>query len=169
MKWIITICIVGVLLISAHASGYRINLTNSLSPGIYKESSDTPQRGDLASFCLTPENEYRKLVPQRHYLGESFLCPSGQKPLLKRLVGISGDNITVYPKALRVNKTLYTISTRNYDRNRKPLPHKLRSGIIPNGKALMLSTYNPDSFDSRYFGLVDASSLRKVIPIITIN
>ena len=169
MRKLIPIGITAVLLISAYVAGYRINLTGSLPRGIYRETSKTPQRGDLASFCLAPENEYRELIPERRYLGESFLCPSGQKPLLKRLAGVSGDSITVLHKAIQVNSTLYILPTRNYDRKGRPLPHKLRSGTIPTGKAFMLSNYNPDSFDSRYFGLVDAASLRKVIPVLTVN
>jgi conjugative transfer signal peptidase TraF len=169
MKWLITAGIIGTLFIAAHDASYRINTTHSLPVGIYRTVPEAPKRGDLASFCLSPENEYRKLAEERNYLGSSSLCPSGQKPLLKKLAGAAGDIIILHPDGIQVNSERHALTIRTHDSSGRPLPHKLRDGIIPTGKALILSTYNPNSFDGRYFGLVDASTLHKVIPILTFN
>ena len=162
-------CSITFLLISAFHLGYRINLTHSEPIGLYKIESTPPARGYLAAFCLSPENAYAALSAERNYLGTSSLCPSGQKPLLKEVAGLAGDSVTVHSSLIQVNDTLFTLTSRTRDSQERELPRNLRSGVIPEGKALLLSTHHKNSFDSRYFGLVDASTLRKVIPIFTFN
>jgi type IV secretory pathway protease TraF len=85
------------------------------------------------------------------------------------VAGVAGDSITVEFSSIRVNDTMFILTSRTYDSNGRGLPHELRSGIIPEGKALLLSTHHKDSFDGRYFGLVDARALHKVIPVFTFN
>lgn len=165
----ILLCSVTAILTVAFSAGYRINLTHSEPIGLYKMESTPPARGDLAAFCLSPENAYTALSAERNYLGTSDLCSSGQKPLLKEVVGLAGDSVTVHSSLIQVNDTLFILTRRTRDNQGRELPRKLRSGIIPKGKALLLSTHHKNSFDSRYFGLVEASTLRKVIPIFTFN
>ncbi|MFA9394685.1 MAG: conjugative transfer signal peptidase TraF [Halodesulfovibrio sp.] len=169
MRLLITAGIIAALFSIVHSAGYRINTTRSLPVGVYQTVSDAPKHSDLASFCLSPENEYRELAEERNYLGSSSLCPSGQKPLLKKFAGAAGDIIILHPDGIQVNSERHALTIRTHDSSGRPLPHKLRAGIIPTGKALMLSTYNPNSFDGRYFGLVDEKNLHKVIPVFTFN
>ncbi|OBQ46476.1 conjugative transfer signal peptidase TraF [Halodesulfovibrio spirochaetisodalis] len=163
------VCGIALLLTTAFHLDYRLNLTHSEPIGLYKLENETPTRGDLASFCLSPENEYLELSLSRTYLGTSLLCPSGQKPLVKELVGTAGDVVTVHSNTIQVNTTYYRLTARTHDSKGRSLPHKLHSAVIPKGKALLLSTHHQDSFDSRYFGLVDAAALHKVTPIFTFN
>lgn len=163
------VCGVTLLLTTTFHLGYRINLTHSEPIGLYKLESTPPARGDLAAFCLSPKNVYTAISTKRNYLGTSTLCSSGQKPLLKEVVGLAGDSVTVHSSSIQVNDMLFILISRTRDSQGRKLPHKLRSGVIPEGKALLLSTHHKNSFDSRYFGLVDASKLHKVIPIFTFN
>ena len=166
---VIFLCCVAVVLTVAFSVGYRVNMTRSEPVGLYRLVPEAPTRGDLAAFCLSPENAYTALSAERNYLGTSSLCPSGQKPLLKEVAGLAGDSVTVHSSLIQVNDTLFTLTSRTRDSQERELPRNLRSGVIPEGKALLLSTHHKNSFDSRYFGLVDASTLRKVIPIFTFN
>ena len=169
LKLAIILCNVLAIFATAHHAGYRLNLTRSKPAGLYKVVPEAPTRGDLASFCFSPENEYKELTADRNYLGTSLLCPSGQKPLLKEVAGISGDFIIVRFSSIQVNDSIFILTNRTHDSNGRKLPHKLRSGVIPEGKALLLSNHHKDSFDGRYFGLVDARALHKVIPVFTFN
>ncbi|MFA9394736.1 MAG: conjugative transfer signal peptidase TraF [Halodesulfovibrio sp.] len=169
LKLAIILCNILAIFATAHYAGYRLNLTRSEPVGLYKVISEAPTRGDLASFCLSPEGEYKKLTADRNYLGTSLLCSSGQKPLLKEIVGVAGDAIKVGFSSIQVNDSIFILMSRTHDSNGRKLPHKLRSGVIPEGKALLLSTHHKNSFDSRYFGLVDATKLRKTIPVFTFN
>ena len=74
-------------------AGLRFNPTPSLPKGIYRIVSGAPApkdfvRGELVSFCL--EGEFAELALERGYL-EPGSCPSGLRPLLKRLAGLPGD------------------------------------------------------------------------------
>ena len=75
------------ILALAFGAGLRLNPTPSLPKGIYRISPGTPGKGDLVSFCL--EGEYAALARERGYL-EAGSCPSGLRPLLKRLAGLPG-------------------------------------------------------------------------------
>ena len=109
LKLVIIFCNILAVLMTAHCAGYRLNLTRSEPIGLYKVVPEIPKRGDLASFCLSQENEYKELTADRNYLGTSLLCPSGQKPLLKELVGTTGDSITVEFSSIRVNDAIFIL------------------------------------------------------------
>lgn len=142
------------LLALAFAAGLRVNPTSSLPKGIYRLSSGTPEKGDLVTFCL--EGEYAALARERGYL-EAGSCPSGLRPLLKRLKGLPGDFVDPA-----------NMVSRPFDSQGRPMPSVPPSGVIPFGMALVLADH-PGSFDSRYFGLVPLDSLQRVEPVFLFN
>ena len=131
-------------------AGFRFNPTPSLPKGVYRLAPGAPEKGDLVSFCL--EGEFAELALERGYL-EPGSCPSGLRPLLKRLAGLPGDfaDPSVFP-------------IRSVDSQGRPMPSVLVSGLIPSGMALVLADH-PGSFDSRYFGFVPLESLQRVEPV----
>ena len=129
--------------------GLRVNLTPSLPRGLYVLCPGTPGRGDLAAFCL--KGPFADLARERGYLQHGS-CPSGLRPLLKKVAGLPGDAI---PNDLAV---------RSSDSQGRPMPSVVPSGVVPPGMALMLADH-PGSFDSRYFGLVPLDSLQRVKPV----
>ena len=141
----------------AFDAGLRINPTPSLPKGIYRISPGTPGKGDLVSFCL--EGEFAELALERGYL-EPGSCPSGLRPLLKRLVGLPGDV---------VDPAMFPI--RSLDSRGRPMTPALipwTPGVIPSGMALVVADH-PGSFDSRYFGFVPLDSLQRVEPLFVFN
>ena len=138
----------------AHASGLRFNPTPSLPKGIYRVVSGVPEKNDLVSFCL--EGEFAELALDRGYL-EPGSCPSGLRPLLKRLAGLPGDSIDT--------ASIIVCTTDSHGRSMPtaPLP-----GVVPPGMALVLADH-PGSFDSRYFGFVPLESLQRVEPVFLFN
>jgi len=126
--------------------GLRINLTPSLPRGLYLLCPGTPGRDDLAAFCL--EGPFADLARDRGYL-QPGSCPSGLRPLLKKVAGLPGDVIPA------------DLAARSTDSLGRPMPSVLPSGVIPPGMALMLAEH-PGSFDSRYFGLVPLDALQRV-------
>jgi conjugative transfer signal peptidase TraF len=134
-------------------AGYRFNATPSLPVGLYRLSADAPRKGDYAAFCL--EGEFAELARERGYL-QAGSCPSGLRPLLKRVAGLPGDLI---PGDLAV---------RPADSLGRAMPSVLPEGVVPPGMALLLAEH-PGSFDSRYFGPVPLASLRKTEPVLLFN
>ena len=135
-------------------AGLRFNPTPSLPKGIYRIVQGAPERNDLVSFCL--EGEFAELALERGYL-EPGSCPSGLRPLLKRLAGLPGDFVDPY--------ALPICAVDSHGRSMSP---DLAPGVIPSGMALVLADH-PGSFDSRYFGFVPLESLQRVKPVFVFS
>ena len=145
---------VALLLLLLLIANLRFNSTPSLPQGLYRLAPDVPAKGDYVAFCL--DGPYAELAAERGYVRPGS-CPSGLRPLLKRLAGLPGDVVD-----------LSTLSIRSEDRQGRPLASVLENGVIPAGMALVLADH-PGSFDSRYFGLVRLDSLRKAAPVLLLN
>lgn len=140
-------------------AGLRFNPTPSLPKGVYRIVSGDPApinfvRGDLVSFCL--EGEFAELALERGYL-EPGSCPSGLRPLLKRLAALPGDFVDPYSSPI--------CAVDSHGRSMSPA---LVPGVVPSGMALVLADH-PGSFDSRYFGFVPLDSLQRVEPVFLFN
>ena len=135
-------------------AGLRFNPTPSLPKGIYRLASGAPEKNDLVSFCL--EGEFAELALERGYL-EPGSCPSGLRPLLKRLAALPGDSVA--PSAFPI---------RSVDSHGRSMSPALLPGVAPSGMALVLADH-PGSFDSRYFGFVPLESLQRVEPVFLFN
>ncbi|MBQ4132177.1 MAG: S26 family signal peptidase, partial [Desulfovibrionaceae bacterium] len=131
--------------------------------GIYYVSADTPERGSQVELCL--EGEFAGLALEREYL-RFGRCDNGIMPLVKTLAGLPGDEIAIDQNGIYVNGTLWPSSAiRALDSKGRQMPAQLLTGVIPMGKALVLSAH-AGGFDGRYFGLVELHRLRKVEPLI---
>lgn len=156
-------CHVLALICLLHWTGYRFNHTDSMPHGIYRIVPGRPHRGDLVTFSLAETNPYFKISLERHYLGHD-----GNRPLLKILEGVPGDRLEITRTGIRINsELLVSTQAKRTDQHGRKLPVFLNSTIIPAAKCLTLSTYNANSFDGRYFGLVDMNRLQRVIPVLT--
>lgn len=135
-------------------AGLRFNPTPSLPKGVYRIVPGAPEKNDFVSFCL--EGEFAELALERGYL-EPGSCPSGLRPLLKRLAGLPGDPVDPY--------SLPICAVDSHGRSMTPA---LAPGVVPSGMALVLADH-PGSFDSRYFGFVPLDSLQRVKPVFLFN
>lgn len=157
------IAVSAMLLVAAHQAGFRYNLTPSMPMGVYRFSNAPVQRNDMVAFTLPKKSPYAVLADERGYL------ELGHGRLVKRLVAVSGDHVSVVSGGLSVNGVLQPGSrARRHDRSGRSLPVFLVPGHVPPGKALVLSRHL-DGFDGRYFGLVDMARLARVVPVFTLN
>jgi conjugative transfer signal peptidase TraF len=158
------------ILITAIAAGLRINGTHSFPVGLYLATSKRPQKGDLL-FLDPPSLPFFALAKEREYLGAGF-SPAGCGALIKRLVGEAGDSVTIDSAGVEVNGIRLANSTpRNCDGAGRPLgPYLLKDYILGPGEILLMSDYSPESFDARYFGPLQATTIESVIiPLLTWN
>ena len=131
----------------ASGVGLRFNPTPSLPKGIYRLAPGFPEKNDLVSVCL--QGEFAELALERGYL-EPGSCPSGLRPLLKRLAALPGESVD--PS---------TFPIRSVDSQGRSISPVLMPGVVPPGMALVLADH-PGSFDSRYFGFVPLDRLQRV-------
>lgn len=157
-----TVLSIFVLAFIAGLFGYRVNATTSLPPGIWRiDALRTPlSRGDIVSIC-PPSTEALQTAKLRGYLHVG-ICAGGFEPLFKPVIAIGGDTVEISAAGIAVNDTPINNSVAlHHDGAGAALP------VVPYGKLVVapnnlwvLSSYSRWSFDSRYFGEVQASSVQ---------
>jgi conjugative transfer signal peptidase TraF len=156
----VTILLVGGISLAAHC-GFSFNMTDSVPVGLYRITDSTT--GTYITFC--PTGPAAQTANERGYRPRSIghiACPDGYAPLGKPIAATGGDTVTVSSKGISVNGLLLRNSVaKKIDGRGRPMP------IVPYGTykvapdtIWVVSTYNPMSFDSRYFGPI---SLARII------
>ena len=136
--------------------GLRGNATPSLPVGIYME---TTAPSSLIEFC--PPEPAASFAAQRGYRNKGS-CPDGASPFLKPVVARAGDTVDLSPVGISVNgHLLLQTAPRATDTKGRALPHyPFGRYAVESGTVWVASSYNPRSFDSRYFGPILVSSIR---------
>jgi conjugative transfer signal peptidase TraF len=149
------------LILCAHSAGLRVNESPSLPIGIWRVSplERDLRRGDIISFCPPDTPAFREAW-RRGYLSTGH-CEGGYEPLLKPVAAIAGDRVSGTDDGISINGRLIASSKRlNRDGLGRILPSPgARDVIVAKGEVWVISSYNPLSFDSRYFGPVPISSI----------
>lgn len=148
--------LVGAFLVCGVA-GIRINASPSLPVGVYVMTSDPS--AELAEFC--PPEPYASLATRRGYRTDG-VCRDGATPLLKPIVAREGDWVEISDAGIRVNgRHLPNSAPRLTDTSGRWMPAVVhRAQRVKPGTVWVVSTYNPRSFDSRYFGPIEMSQIR---------
>lgn len=135
-------------------------LTESVPLGLYRLFPQIVLKRGAFVLINIPEGA-AKLVDERDWL-------SGV-PLTKEIGALAGDYVCVTESAVFVNGA-YRAPVFEADHAGLPLPRYRRCKILSAEEVFLLSTRNPHSFDSRYFGPVNAKSLiGEMRPIFTFN
>jgi conjugative transfer signal peptidase TraF len=146
-----------------YAAGYRLNVSASLPPGIWRVGplQGPLERGQIGLLCAPPTAAL-KTARQAGYVRTGF-CPGGFAPLLKPIAALPGDHVSLTASGARVNGVLIpNTAPLARDGEGRPLPRVPHSdGIVRQGEVWVLSDYNPASFDSRYLGPVPLASIRQ--------
>ncbi|RYZ80931.1 MAG: conjugative transfer signal peptidase TraF [Proteobacteria bacterium] len=142
------------------AGNLIVNLTPSMPLGIwsveYLASDAVIPNGSVILFC-PPDNKVFQEARAKGIL-HSGRCKGSYTPLLKEVLGVAGDVVEY--------RDGYFINGHEVN-NSKILPINLselsslhpKEMILRPGEIWVMSTYSPLSFDSRYFGVVDRSSV----------
>lgn len=154
---------------AAGLAGARVNTTPSLPRGLYWVQPQKPEKGSLVLFCA-PSTPLFSEAKTRGYLGAGF-CASGSEALLKRIVAVEGDQVTISDQGVAVNGQRLANSTPlKTDAAGRPLPAFKAEGTLAAGQVLLMADQHPQSFDGRYFGPVDERFLQAVVvPVWTLS
>lgn len=151
----------------SYACGARINRTNSLPKGLYWSVQKTPERGDIVAFWPDGSEPFR-LARARGYILPGVYNKTdgvGYGLMLKRLMGLPGDTVSIAADGIAVNGALLP--------NTKPLAHdnvgdplpvaRLADYRLAEHEALFVSDHLPRSYDARYFGVQD---MRQIVEVV---
>jgi conjugative transfer signal peptidase TraF len=157
--------------VAYHALGARINTTRSIPVGLYWTSGASVEKGAYVLFCPPQHfhSDVFELAKDRGYIGAGF-CPGGYGFMMKRVLAVGNDAVSIAGDGVRVNGALLPFSTpAKTDKGGRALP-RCRSGsfVLSTDEVLLMSDVSATSFDGRYFGPVSRSQIRTVIsPVIT--
>lgn len=146
-----------VIQLYAHFVPYSLawNQTSSIPRGFYwAKAHDGKQlaRGDLACFRYRAPD----WASNRDYFPDGFrLC--------KPVAGLPGDSVVKEDGKLQVfadGKLVEQVSVATADRQGRPLEtHAMPAGVVPVGQLVLLAPKYPNSLDSRFLGLIEASKV----------
>ena len=147
-------------------AGLRVNLTGSMPVGIYTTARGTPTRGSIVLACLP--SDVAVFAKMRGYVPHGGSCPSGVLPVGKPILALPGDTVVVTTTGLLVNGVLVPNSEPlSRDTKGRPLPRPQPGHYVVDADELWLvSAYSRFSFDSRYFGPVNADQVRAHVRVL---
>lgn len=145
------------LAVTAVAGGYRINLTPSEPPGLWRIIPlHRPAAVDDLLFICPPETAAMREARARGYL-RSGSCPGGFAPLIKTVMAVAGQHVEIGDSVSVDGRGVSSSSLALRDGKGRPLT-PFPSGIVPPEYVFLHSAF-PGSYDSRYFGPVPISGI----------
>lgn len=149
----------------ANAVGVRINLTESMPIGFYREmpfNRATLHRGEIVAVCVP--REIAALARRRGYLHHGH-CPENTEPLLKHIGALPGDRIDVRAGGVRVNgRALVNSARRERDSNGALLAHVADGSYTVARDSVWISAPVARSWDSRYYGALPITAIEAAAP-----
>lgn len=130
------------------------NPSDSVPVGWYRiERADSPSRPlSVGSIVLTRLSaDVAALAAQRGYLPSHI-------PLLKRVGAVAPQHVCIVDGQVRI-EGVPVAAVRPVDRMGRVLPSWPQCRPLADGELFLLSTTNPASFDSRYFGPIQTSAV----------
>jgi conjugative transfer signal peptidase TraF len=126
------------------------NPSDSVRRGWYRVGpTESLHVGGIVLARLPPEAA--ALAAERRYLPDRI-------PLLKSIGAVSPQHVCVHDRIVRIDG-LAVASALIADRQGRPLPIWQQCRALHDNELFLLSTTNPASFDSRYFGPVSTSAV----------
>jgi conjugative transfer signal peptidase TraF len=154
------------LALAAEWADLRLNDSPSMPPGLYVRTS-SESNSTLVVFC--PAESLAKLSVERGYRSRGN-CADGGEPLAKPIAANPGDSVELSATGMAVNgRPLPNTAPLAEDSAGRPLSHwPFGRYVVAPGTVWVASSYSPRSFDSRYFGPVEAGQVREhVRPLLT--
>lgn len=149
-----------------------INTTPSLPVGLYKKIDIPIEKGAYVAFC-PPEWDVFMMAQERGFIsvsnGMNGNCPSGYGMMLKQVMALHGDTVSIDSSGVSINGKKLPLSEQlSVDDKNLPLPlFSLKPKQLNPSEVLLMANIHPRSFDARYFGLVDrAHIVTRVKPLI---
>ncbi|MEM8515386.1 conjugative transfer signal peptidase TraF [Massilia sp. MP_M2] len=164
---------VAAVYLASWVSGWHlaINSTKSMPRGIYLVTPlHSVERGQVVSLCISNQAAIGIYLARR-YLSASGQCQASLPRLLKPVVAVPGDLVTITAAGTAVNGQLlpnsgvFDTDSEGRDIGHLPLGWSKR---LDAGEYFVLANYLQRSLDSRYYGTLRRDDLKgRAWPLIT--
>jgi conjugative transfer signal peptidase TraF len=157
-KWLcIVMFVFVVLMIVSKSLGALINITPSMPIGLYIRADGSLSRGDVIAFCLS--ESYQTIGLKQGYLAKGHVC-HGADPLIKQVLAIPGDDVLLTNQSIQVNGITYHYPTHYTDSQGRTLAIYPRGNYKHAVGYWVIGNHSADSWDSRYWGSINAKQIR---------
>jgi len=153
-------------IVGAERAGLRWNSTESAPVGLWQVVRRAPTVGAWVSFCPPDDQTFQGFKARGYIHGGP--CPGDLQRLLKPVVAMEGDVVTVGDDGVTVNGALLpdTEPHTQDGRGRPLVPRVVVQVVVEPGDLWVVSNHSPLSVDSRYFGPIRAGSVEgTAVPI----
>ena len=149
----------GAATIGAERAGWRWNSTESAPVGLWQVVRRAPADGAWVTFCPPNDAMFQEFKARGYIRGGP--CPGDLERLLKPVVAMEGDVVTVGDDGVTVNGALLPeTELHTQDSRGWPLvPRVVVQVVVEPGDLWVVSNHSPLSVDSRYFGPIRAGSV----------
>lgn len=149
---------------ACYGAGFRINLTPSVPVGVYQlHKLEGPlKRGDIVWFCPPDTPLFRKVRDEWGDIPHGD-CPGGYMHMFKPVAALPGDMVEETHQGVFVNgHRLPNSQPRGRTGKGQRLNPAFGRFQVQPGTVWLVSTYHPQSFDSRYFGPLAMSQVEGI-------
>ena len=151
-----------ILIWLVYAAGIRLNTTPSIPVGVYRLTNEPLVKGVYVLFCPPPAAVF-DMAKARGYLGAGY-CPGGYGHLMKKILAVQDDVVSIGTDGVRVNGQLLPLSAPiKADGAGRSMPDYKATRVLGSTEVLVMSDSNSGSFDGRYFGPIQRSQIEGVI------
>ncbi|PBB14200.1 S26 family signal peptidase [Mesorhizobium loti] len=134
------------------------NASASAPIGLYRIAAGTPARGDLV--LVRPPDYVAYLAAQRGYLPRNVA-------LVKRLAAVPTEHVCAFHDAIIIGGDIVARRLK-IDAQGRPLPWWKGCRALTKDEVFLLGSETNRSFDSRYFGPVQAANvIGRLVPLWT--
>jgi conjugative transfer signal peptidase TraF len=134
----------------------RVNTTRSIPVGLYLMTEVPVGKGEYVIFC-PPQSALFDEAKRRGYIGAGF-CPGDYGFMMKRVAAVGGDRVASSEDGIILNGELLPASVPLEADKAGRIMQRNAFGDYTLGESelLLMSDMSRMSFDSRYFGPVNA-------------
>lgn len=160
-KTIYLIVCTAFFLLLIYGVGFRVNLTPSIPLGIYKTTKEKVEKGRYVVFNPVKSTLFDE-ARHRGYLKKGVFHE--YMPLFKKICAVAGDSLSISKNGVFVNGIFIANSKPIFQDNLgRSLPNLEISDFVLNDQQVALIGESYNSFDSRYFGVVERENISGVI------
>lgn len=152
-----------IIILNVIFSFFTINYSNSFPVGLYfNRNFEKIERNKLYIFC--PKYDEKMQFAEQNGFWGSIDKSCGKTPkYLKKALGLPKDKIIITNEGVYINdrlipNTKLILKEQAYNKNKE--------FVLKDNEYFMLSDYNTYSYDSRYFGIIKKSQIKKEVILI---
>jgi conjugative transfer signal peptidase TraF len=146
--------------------GGMVNTGSNVPPGLYWKVDKPLAVGKTVVFCPPNRPEFQEARARKQINDGS--CPDNFERLMLKVAAKFKDKVTINDTGVYVNDTFYPQSQPLLqDRGGQPISRlAMENYELKENELLLMSDFNKDPFDGRYFGIINTEQVDSVIHLI---